>query len=134
MTKLHAIEGIGPAYAAKLVEAGVKSVEALLETGKMPKGRQTLAEKSGIDAKRILEWVNRADLARVKGVGSQYADLLEAAGVDTVVELSRRRPDNLTVKMGEVNTEKNLVRRLPPLKSVTNWVEQAKALPRMVEY
>ena len=134
MTKLHAIEGIGPAYAAKLEAAGVKSVEALLETGKMPKGRQALAEKSGIDAKRILEWVNRADLARIKGVGTQYADLLEAAGVDTVAELSRRRPDNLTVKMGEVNAEKNLVRRLPPLKSVTNWVEQAKALPRMVEY
>lgn len=134
MTKLITIEGIGPAYAAKLEAAGIKSLEALLEAGKTAKGRQALAEKSGIDARHILEWVNRADLARIKGVGTQYADLLEASGVDTVVELSRRRPDNLTAKMGEVNAEKNLVRRLPPLKSVTNWVEQAKALPRVVEY
>lgn len=134
MTKLLDIEGIGPAYAAKLQEAGVATIEALLEKGATPKGREELAEKSGINGKLILEWVNHADLFRIKGVGSEYSDLLEEAGVDTVVELSKRVPANLHKKMIEVNAEKKLVRQLPTLKAVESWVEQAKALPGKVNY
>ena len=134
MTKLLDIEGIGPVYAEKLTGAGVKSIEGLLELGATPKGREELAEKSGISKALILEWVNHADLFRIKGVAEEYSDLLEEAGVDTVVELANRRPDNLHAKMLEVNEEKNLVRRPPSLKEVEKWVEQAKKLPRAVHY
>ncbi len=134
MAKLHLIEGIGEALAAKLQEVGVTSVEALLEAAKTPQGREELAEKTGISGKLILKWVNRADLFRVKGIGTQYSDLLEAAGVDTVRELAQRNAENLYHKLAEINLEKNLVRRVPPLKNVMNWVAQAKDLPRGVEY
>ena len=134
MTKIIDIEGIGEGYAKKLIGAGVQTVEALLESGGNPKGRKALAEKAGISDNLILEWVNRADLARIKGVGSQYADLLEASGVDTVVELSKRVPANLTKKMAEVNEAKKLVRRLPVESQVTDWVDQAKKLDRKVTY
>jgi len=134
MTKIMDIEGIGPAYAGKLQEAGVKSVEALLELGAHPKGRLDLAEKSGISKDLILEWVNHADLYRIKGVGEEYSDLLEEAGVDTVVELATRNPENLFKKILEVNGEKKLVRRPPSQKMVEAWVHQAKDLPRAVFY
>ena len=134
MAKLIEIEGIGPAYAAKLEGVGVNSVEKLLEKGASKKGRETLAEKSGISEKRILEWVNRADLARIKGVGSEYADLLEAAGVDTVPELAQRKPENLAAKMAEISKQKDLTRKVPSAKEVADWVEQAKKLPRIVVY
>jgi predicted flap endonuclease-1-like 5' DNA nuclease len=134
MTKLAEIEGIGEAYARKLAEAGGSTVDGLLEKGGAPKGRKELAEKTGISDAIILKWVNRADLARIKGVGSEYADLLEGAGVDTVVELSKRVPENLMKKMEEVNAEKKLVRRLPVVSQVTDWVEQAKKLDRVVKY
>lgn len=134
MTKLLDIEGVGPAYAAKLQEAGITTIEVLLEKGASPKGREEIAEKSGITHKLILEWVNHADLFRIKGVGSEYSDLLEEAGVDTVVELSKRVPANLHKKITEINAEKKLVRQLPTLKAVESWVEQAKALPRVVNY
>jgi predicted flap endonuclease-1-like 5' DNA nuclease len=134
MTKLSIIEGIGEAYQKKLNTAGVASVEALLDTGATPKGRKDLAEKSGISEALVLKWVNHADLFRVKGIGAQYADLLEAAGVDTVVELGKRKPDNLTKKMEEVNEAKKLVRKLPVLSQVEDWVNQAKQLPRKVNY
>ncbi len=134
MTKIVDIEGIGEVYAQKLTEAGVATTEALLEKGATPKGRKELAEKSGIGAALILKWVNRADLSRVKGIGSEYADLLEAAGVDTVVELGKRVPANLAKKMAEVNAEKKLVRKLPAESVVTEWVAQAKKLPRAVTY
>ncbi len=134
MTKLLDIEGIGPVYAEKLTGAGVKSIEGLLELGATPKGREELAEKSGISKALILEWVNHADLFRIKGVAEEYSDLLEEAGVDTVVELANRRPDNLHAKMLEVNEEKKLVRRPPSLKEVEKWVAQAKKLPRAVHY
>jgi len=134
MTKLLDIEGIGPVYAEKLTGAGVKSIEGLLELGATPKGREELAEKSGISKALILEWVNHADLFRIKGVAEEYSDLLEEAGVDTVVELANRRPDNLHSKMLEVNEEKKLVRRPPSLKEVEKWVAQAKKLPRAVHY
>ncbi|HEX9027848.1 MAG TPA: DUF4332 domain-containing protein [Anaerolineales bacterium] len=134
MTKVVDVEGIGPTYAKKLTDAGVPTVEGLLEAGKAPKGRKELAEKTGISEAKILEWVNRADLARIKGVGSEYADLLEASGVDTVVELGKRVPANLTKKMEEVNAAKKLVRKVPSEKQVEDWVAQAKKLDRVVTY
>ena len=106
----------------------------MLEKGKTPAGRKQIAEASGVSDKLILEWVNRVDLARIKGVGSEYADLLEASGVDTVVELSKRVPENLLKKMEEVNTAKKLVRKMPVLSQVTDWVDQAKKLPRVISY
>jgi len=134
MANIVDIEGIGEAYAKKLTEAGIKTVEALLKEGGTPKGREALAEKTGIDHKKILEWVNRADLARIKGVGSEYADLLESAGVDTVTELAQRKPENLFQKMEAVNAEKKLVRKMPTAAQVADWVDQAKKLPRAVTY
>jgi predicted flap endonuclease-1-like 5' DNA nuclease len=134
MTKLADIEGIGPAFEKKLTAAGVTSIEDLLKKGATAKGRKELADKSGISDTKILEWVNRADLFRVKGVGEEYSDLLEASGVDTVPELANRKPENLLQKMEEVNTAKKLVRKLPALSQVQKWVEQAKKLPKVVTY
>lgn len=132
--KLETIEGIGPVYAEKLRAAGVRSVSALLRAGATSKGRDELAEKTGIGDAFILDWVNRADLMRVHGVGEEYSDLLEQAGVDTVVELAQRNPDNLFKRMVEVNDAKRLVRRMPTRDMVARWVEQAKALPRVMTY
>ena len=134
MTALSKIEGIGPTYAEKLKKVGIKSIEALLEAGATAKGRKDLAAKTGIGDALILNWVNRADLFRVPRVGEQYSDLLEKAGVDTVVELAKRKPENLLTKMAEVNQEKNLVNRLPTLKMVEGWVSAAKELPRKVQH
>ncbi len=132
MASIVDIEGIGPAFAAKLKTAGVATVETLLETGATAKGREDLAAKSGIDKGKILEWVNRADLFRIKGVGSEYSDLLEAVGVDSPVELAHRAAANLYAKMTEVNTAKKLVRKLPTEKQVGDWITQSKALPKIV--
>ncbi len=134
MTKLADIEGIGPTYAGKLADCGVATQEALLEKGGQPKGRKEIADASGISIKLILGWVNRADLARIKGVGGEYADLLECAGVDTVPELAQRNAANLHAKMAEINEEKKLVRSLPSADQVAGWVEQAKTLGRAVHY
>ena len=134
MAKLENIEGIGEVYAGKLREAGIKTIGMLLEVGSTPKGRQEIADKSGISRKRILTWVNHADLKRIKGVERQYSELLEASGVDTVVELTTRNPENLHKKMLETNAEKRLVRRPPSLSMVTRWIEQAKTLPRAIFY
>ena len=128
------VEGIGPVYAEKLITVGIETTNALLKAGKTTKERKELAEKTGISSKLILEWINHADLFRIKGVGSEYADLLEAAGVDTVPELAQRNAANLYSKMVAVNTEKRLVRRIPSQVSVENWVVQAKELPRAIEY
>jgi predicted flap endonuclease-1-like 5' DNA nuclease len=106
----------------------------LLERGRTPQGRKEIAEKSGISEKLILEWVNLADLFRIKGVGEEYSDLLEEAGVDTVVELAQRNPDNLYEKVVDVNHQKKLVRKLPTQGQVDDWVRQAKNLPRVVTY
>jgi len=134
MTALVDIEGVGAKYAEKLKSAGVSTSEALLEKGKTADGRKQMAEASGVTEKLILEWVNRVDLARVKGIGSEYADLLESSGVDTVPELSKRVPENLLKKMEEVNETKKLVRKVPTLTQVTDWIEQAKKLPRLINY
>ena len=134
MAKLSYIEGIGEVYSGKLKAAGIGSADSLLKKGATPKGRKEIAEKSGISEKLILEWVNHIDLYRVRGVGSEYADLLEEAGVDTVVELAQRSPANLYAKMIEVNQQKRLVRRMPLEYQVSRWVEEAKMLPRVVQY
>jgi predicted flap endonuclease-1-like 5' DNA nuclease len=134
MTKLQTIEGIGDTYAEKLQQVGIGSLEALLEQCKTPKGRADLAEKSGISDKLVLKWANRADLFRVKGIGEEYGDLLEVAGVDTVPELAQRNAENLYNKMAEVNAARHLARRLPSQAQVTDWIEQAKQLPRVLTY
>jgi ribosomal protein L31 len=128
------IEGIGEVYARKLKDAGVPTPEALLQKGATPMGRQEIAEKSGISGKLIVEWVNHVDLLRVKGVTPDWAELLEAAGVDTVPELAQRAAENLLTKLVEVNQLKNLARSLPTLSQVQGWIEQAKALPRVITY
>jgi predicted flap endonuclease-1-like 5' DNA nuclease len=134
MAKLETIEGIGPVYAERLRAAGIGTVEALLRAGATPEGRKELAERTGIGDEYILDWVNRADLMRVRGVGEEYSDLLEKAGVDTVVELAQRNPDSLHKKLLEVNVERRLVRRPPTGGMVARWVEHAKMLPRVVSY
>ena len=134
MAKLTEIEGIGEAYAQKLQEAGVGTLDQLLEKGAAPTGRKEIAEKAGVSEKLILRWANMADLFRIKGVGEEYADLLEAAGVDTVPELAQRNPENLHNKLAEVNEAKNLVRRVPTVEEVGGWVGQAKQLPRVLTY
>ena len=134
MAKLTKVEGIGEVYAQKLQEAGITTTDALLEQGATPKGREKIAEKTGISGKLILEWANHADLFRIKGVGEEYADLLEAAGVDTVPELAQRNPENLYRKLLKVNEKKELVRQVPSQTQVQGWVEQAQNLPRVITY
>ena len=134
MASIAEIEGVGPAHAEKLKAAGIGTTEALLSAGATPKGRKDLAAKTGINDNSILEWVNHADLFRIKGVGSEYSDLLEEAGVDTVAELANRKPDNLIEKIMAVNAQKKLVRRPPTEKMVADWVAQAKKLPRAITY
>lgn len=128
------IEGIGPERAEKLKAIGVKTTDDLLSRAGTAKGRKEVAATTGLSEALILDWVNRADLFRIKGIGTQYSDLLEAAGVDTVVELARRNVAHLLQKLSEVNDQKHLVRALPSEGVVAGWIEQAKALPRMVEY
>jgi len=132
--KLQIIEGIGEAYEKKLLELGITNTDILLEKGATKKGRKEIAEKSEISEKLILTWINNLDLFRINGIGPQYADLLEASGVDTVPELATRKPENLLAKMIEINEVKNLVRGLPALKQVEKWVAQAKELPKVVQH
>ena len=134
MSTIKDIEGIGEAYAVKLRAAGVRTTEALLERGGKPKGRKELAEMTGFSEQTILEWVNRADLFRVRGLGSQYTDLLEAAGVDTVRELANRKAETLTAALAKVNAQKNKVNKLPSVTQVQSWIQFAKSLPKGVEY
>lgn len=134
MAKIIDIEGIGPVYAEKFKAIGIHTVEALLKAGGSSKGRDDIAEQTGISKALILEWVNHADLYRIKGVGEEYSDLLEEAGVDTVVELATRNPENLYAKIIEVNNEKKLVRRPPSQSMVADWVLQAKSMDRAVFY
>ncbi len=134
MATLKEIEGIGPARAAKLQKAGVRGTNGLLKMGATRKGRQELAKATGFDAKTILEWVNRADLFRVKGIGTQFSDLLEAAGVDTAVELANRKPEALLEAMAKANAKLNKVNQMPGLSNVKAWIANAKKLKRVVEY
>ena len=132
--KIIDIEGVGDVYAKKLTEVGIIKVSDLLAKCATPKGRQQLAEQTDISDKLILRWTNHADLFRIKGVGPQFAELLEAAGVDTVKEFRHRVPENLQPKLEETNNEKHLVRRVPSLKEGQKMVEGAKALEPVVTY
>lgn len=132
--KIIDIQGVGPAYAEKLTAAGVETVEQLLEAGKSASGRKELEEKTGIPGKSILTWVNHADLFRIKGVGPQFAELLEAAGVDTVKEFGHRVAANLVAKMQEVNEQKHLTKVVPTVAQVQAMIDQAKELPGVVTY
>lgn len=132
--KLLDIEGIGPAFAEKLEKQGLSTTEDLLKEGATPAGRHKVAESAGISDKLVLEWVNHADLCRIHGIGSEYADLLEAAGVDTVPELSHRNAENLTAALTKANDAKKLVRRIPSQSEVSHWIDEAKTLPRAVTY
>lgn len=134
MAKLEKVEGIGIIYAGQLRKAGIRSSRSLLNKGATERGRNEIARASGISSALILEWVNHVDLFRIKGVGEEYSDLLEEAGVDTVVELSQRNPANLYETILETNNQKRLVRRPPSKKMVRDWVENAKRLPRKVYY
>ncbi|NCN09141.1 MAG: DUF4332 domain-containing protein [Leptospira sp.] len=134
MAKLVDVEGIGPKYADTLKKAGIRSTHDLLKKGGTPEGRKKIVKDSGISSKLILEWVNHVDLFRIKGVGSEYADLLEEAGVDSVVELAKRTPKNLFEAMLATNVKKKLVRIAPALVKVEKWVAQAKKLPRAVSH
>ena len=134
MAKIIAIQGIGAAYAAKLQEAGIEKTEQLLDAAAEKKGRAKLSKETGITEKLILTWVNHCDLYRVKGIGPQYAEVLEAAGVDSVPELATRKADTLLKKMKEVNEKMKLVRGLPAQKQVENWIIRAKGLPKVVKH
>ncbi|MBR1542317.1 MAG: DUF4332 domain-containing protein [Bacteroidaceae bacterium] len=132
--KIIDIEGVGDAYAEKLIAAGINTPKELLDKCAAPAGRKALAEETGISDKLILTWANHADLMRIKGIGPQFSELLEAAGVDTVKELKNRNPENLTAKILEINEEKHLVRRVPVLKEIIKMVNQAKELPPVMTY
>lgn len=132
--KIVDIQGIGPAYAEKLIAAGIETVDQLLEAGKTSKGRKELEEKTGISGKFILTWVNHADLFRIKGVGPQFAELLEASGVDTVKEFGHGVAANLVAKMQEVNEQKHLTKVVPTEAQVQAMIDQAKELPGVVTY
>ena len=131
---IHTIEGIGPRYAGMLKEIGISNTDQLLQAGATARGREELARKSGISSKLLLKWVNMCDLFRVRGVATQYAELLEAAGVDTVKELRNRNSENLAAALSKANTEKRLVRTLPNTKRVSGWIEHARTLPPVVTY
>ena len=132
--KVEEIEGIGPVLGEKLRAAGINTVDKLLEKAATKKQRQSRAEETGISEKQILKFTNMADLFRLNGVGQEYAELLEVAGVDTVPELAQRNAANLTAKMEEVNEAKNLTRKTPSATEVEKWIAQAKELPRVIEY
>jgi predicted flap endonuclease-1-like 5' DNA nuclease len=132
--KIESIEGIGQAMREKLAKAEITRTSHLLAMCASAKGRKEIAGKTGLKEEQLLKWVNMADLMRIKGVGEEYSELLEAAGVDTVKELRTRKPDNLTAKMKEVNEAKKLVRRPPSLAEVEKWVAQAKSLDPLVTH
>lgn len=131
---INEVEGIGPAFAEKLSAAGVTTVEGLLEKGASADGRGALAVTSGISESLIRDWVNHADLMRITGVGPQFAEMLEASGVDSVPELAQRNAENLATKLDEVNSAKNLANRTPSLSEVERWIDEAKNLPRVVTH
>lgn len=131
---IEEIEGIGPAYAVKLRGAGIATTDALLVTAGSAKGRALLADTTGIGASVLLEWVNHVDLMRIDGVGPEYADLLEEAGVDSCAELAHRNAAHLAAKLAQVNEAKALVRRVPSESVVAGWITQAKRLPGVVTH
>jgi len=131
---IDAVEGIGQRTATKLRKNGIRTTEALLKRAGDRKGRRKLAGETGFTEKQLLEWVNRSDMMRCKGIGGEYSDLLESAGVDTIKELRRRNAASLTKKMVEINEKKKLVRRLPTESMVSRWIEFAKTLEPTVKH
>jgi predicted flap endonuclease-1-like 5' DNA nuclease len=134
MSNIIDIEGIGKVYATKLRAAGIATVEELLEKGASRHGREAIEKATGISHKRLLRWVNIADLWRIKGCGEEYTELLEAAGVDSIPELAQRVPGHLHEKLVEANEARKLVRKLPTAQNVADWVHQAKTMPRVVTH
>ena len=134
MSRIAGIEGIDEMHGEKLHGMGITTVDALLEKGASPAGRKAIADETGMSHALVLRLVNQADLFRIKGIGKEYADLLEASGVDSVPELAQRRADNLHAKMAEVNAANNLVKRLQPESEVEEWITQAKSLPKVVTH
>ena len=134
MANLSKIEVIGKTNAEKLKKTGISTTEALLEKGCTPKGRHEIAQKTGINEERILRWVNLSDLFRIRGIGEEYSDLLEAAGVDTVPEMAKRNSTNLYETLVTVNKERNLVKQVPSQTTVDTWIENAKTLPRVIKH
>jgi predicted flap endonuclease-1-like 5' DNA nuclease len=132
--KIENVEGIGPEIGGKLRACGIEDSDRLLAETKTAKQRKTLAEKSGISEKLVLKYANMVDLYRINGVGKEYAELLEASGVDTVPELARRTPAELHKKLEAVDKAKKLTKRIPTEAEVSKWVAQAKTLPRALEY
>ncbi|MDH3215903.1 MAG: DUF4332 domain-containing protein [Candidatus Krumholzibacteria bacterium] len=132
--KIDEIEGIGPSYAEKLANAGIKSTDDLLEKCANPQGRKSIAATTGLSESHLLKWANMADLMRISGVGRQYAELLEGAGVDTVKELRNRSFENLAAKMKEVNEQKKLAKMSPSSSVVKEWIEQANKLDPKISY
>ncbi|MGQ9722167.1 MAG: DUF4332 domain-containing protein [Candidatus Jordarchaeum sp.] len=128
------VEGIGKVYAKKLAAAGIKTTGDLLKAGKAPSGRAELANKTNISDELILDWVRGADLIRVKGISEQYSDLLDEAGIKDVPDLAKQKAESLHAKLDEVNKKRKLVKRLPTLKEVGDWISYAKSIPKMVEY
>ncbi len=132
--KIDEIEGIGPSYAQKLSAAKIRTTNDLLKYCSSAKGRSTVCETSGVSESQLLKWTNLADLMRVSGIGSEYSELLEAAGVDTIKELRNRNADNLAAKMKEVNTSKKLTRMTPSAKTVQHWIDNAGKLSGVITY
>lgn len=135
LANMEDVEGIGPAYAAKLAAVGITTTDGLLEQGATASGRATIEASSGISHTLVLEWVNHVDLMRVKGVGSEFSDLLSAAGVDSPAELAQRNAANLAATLQEVVAARpGTVRRIPTESVLQDWIDQAKTLPRVVEH
>jgi len=132
--KVEKIEGVGAKFASKLEKVGIRNTKQLLEKAATRKGRKDLAQESGIEEKLILKWANMCDLMRIKGVGEEFSELLEVAGVDTVKELAKRKADNLHKAMGEANEKRKLVRQLPGVGQVESWVSQAKSIDPVMKY
>jgi len=132
--KIEDLEGVGPVYGARLRAAGVQTTDDLLEKAGPAAGRRALAAAADVSPDLLLRWTNHADLYRISGVGSEYADLLEASGVDSCSELAQRNPANLATTMAEANAARALVRRLPTEEVVAGWIDQAKQLPKVVTH
>lgn len=132
--KIEDIEGIGPSYTQKLAAVGIRTTADLLKQCASGPGRQTVAGKTGVSDVLLLKWVNLADLMRIPGIGSEFSELLEGSGVDTVRELRNRNADNLAAKLKEVNRARRLTRLTPSPKSVARWIRHAQELPPMITY
>jgi predicted flap endonuclease-1-like 5' DNA nuclease len=132
--RIDVIEGIGVAHASALSRAGVTHVRHLLQRGATPGGREALARETGLSPAQLVEWVNHIDLMRIRGVGAEYSDLLEAAGVDSPVELAQRSPARLAILLAETNAERPLVRRVPSEKVLAGWISEARTLPPLITH